>query len=156
MDKILENIDFAIGGKYLITRGKQWSQATKSDVEDIWETHPAGMIGGLLIFHGISKIIHGVDFIQKSLVAAHLPAFIAYGVYVGEVVAPLFILAGRSTRLGALVVAIDLVVAILLVRLPSLLTIDRGGGWGMELDAFFPPGALVICLDRPAGSSSMK
>lgn len=121
----------------------------KVDVEDIGKLILRVMIGGLLIFHGISKIIHGIDFIKTALVADHLPSFIAYGVYVGEVVAPLFILAGAWTRLGGLVVAIDLVAAILLVRLPSFFTMTRGGGWGMELDAFFLLGALVICLIGP-------
>ncbi len=64
-------------------------------------------------------------------------------------VAPLFVLAGLWTRLAALVVVVDLVVAVLLVRLPSFFTLTKSGGWGMEQDAFFLLGALVICLLGP-------
>jgi putative oxidoreductase len=42
-------------------------------------------VGGLMLFHGISKIRHGVDFMFPLLEAKGLPAFIAYGSYVGEV-----------------------------------------------------------------------
>ena len=119
------------------------------DVEDIAKLILRIMVGGLLIFHGISKIVHGIDFIGGSLTAHHLPTFIAYGVYVGEVLAPLFVIAGLWTRLSALVVVIDLVAAILLVRLPFVFTMSKSGGWGMEQDAFFLLGALVICLIGP-------
>ncbi len=122
---------------------------SKVDIEDIGKFILRLMVGGLLIFHGISKIINGVDFIKGALAAHHLPTLIAYGVYVGEVVGPLFVLVGLWTRLAALVVVVDLVAAILLVRLPFLLTMSKSGGWGMEQDAFFLLGALAICLIGP-------
>jgi putative oxidoreductase len=107
------------------------------------------MIGGLLIFHGVSKAIHGIDWIKGGLAASHLPAFIAYGVYVGEILAPVLILVGVWTRLGGLIVAFDLIVAILMVRLPSLLAISKSGGWAMETDFFYLLGGLAIALMGP-------
>ena len=44
-------------------------------------------VGGLMLFHGIHKLIDGVDGISGMLAAQGLPGFIAYGVLVGEVVA---------------------------------------------------------------------
>ncbi|HUI72785.1 MAG TPA: DoxX family membrane protein, partial [Spirochaetia bacterium] len=41
---------------------------------------------GLILFHGISKIIHGITMIGGAVTAYHLPGFVAYGVYAGEVV----------------------------------------------------------------------
>ena len=35
-------------------------------------------VGGLLLFHGISKVIHGVAWMHGPLGALHLPSFIAY------------------------------------------------------------------------------
>lgn len=49
-------------------------------------------VGGLMLFHGLHKLIDGVDGISGMLVAKGLPGFIAYGVLVGEVVAPCFYL----------------------------------------------------------------
>ena len=54
-------------------------------------------MAGLILFHGISKIMHGVPYMAGLLAQFHLPAFIAYGVYIGEVVAPLFIIIGLWT-----------------------------------------------------------
>ena len=35
-------------------------------------------IGGLMLFHGVAKLIHGVKGIQGMLVAKGLPSFMAY------------------------------------------------------------------------------
>jgi putative oxidoreductase len=107
------------------------------------------LVGGLLAFHGISKLIHGIGFIEGALAGIGLPGFIGYGVYVGEVLAPAAIILGLWTRLASLVVAFDLVVAILLVRLPAFFTISKSGGWGMEQDFFFLLGALALFLLGP-------
>src|SRR6476620_9493848 len=70
----------------------------------------------LLLFHGVSKLIGGVGFISGMLAKAGLPPAIGYLVYVGEVVAPLLILLGIWTRAAALVVVINMIVALLLVH----------------------------------------
>lgn len=93
-------------------------------------------VGGLMLFHGVSKIIHGVAWMQGPLGALHLPFFIAYGSYIGEVVAPVLIILGILTRASGLVLSFDLVVAFILVSHSRFLTL-MGGGWGMQPDAFF-------------------
>ncbi len=50
--------------------------------------------GGLMLFHGVAKIQHGVGWIADALQQQGLPAFIAYGVYVGEILAPILIVFG--------------------------------------------------------------
>ncbi len=99
---------------------------------------------GLLLFHGIAKILHGIGPIMGDLERIHLPAFIGYGVYIGEVVAPLLIILGLWTRASALIVAFDLLVAILLVKLPMFFTLARSGAWANESEAFYLLLALVI------------
>ena len=37
-------------------------------------------VGGLMLFHGLHKLIGGIDGIAGMLVAKGLPGFIAYGV----------------------------------------------------------------------------
>ena len=63
--------------------------------------------------------------------------------------APILVIAGIWTRLSSLVVAFDLFVAILLVRLPAMFTISKTGAWALEVDAFFLLSALAICLLGP-------
>jgi putative oxidoreductase len=63
------------------------------------------------------------------LAAVHLPAFIAYGVYVGEVVAPVLIVIGLWSRIAALVVALNMVTAIALTVFflgPGRYALSRG------------------------------
>ena len=51
-------------------------------------------VGGLMLFHGIHKVLHpeSLNFISSNLETAGLPGMLAYGVYVGEIVAPLMII----------------------------------------------------------------
>lgn len=94
-------------------------------------------VAGLFLFHGISKLIHGVAWMAGPLAAFHLPAFISYGAYVGEVIAPVFIIIGLYSRIAGLVVAFDMFMAVLLVAHGRMFTLNGGGGWGLELEAFY-------------------
>ncbi len=99
---------------------------------------------GLILFHGISKIVHGVAFMGGALEELHLPGFIAYGVYIGEVVAPFFIIIGLWTRVASLVVVFNMVVAIVLEAHRNAFVIQQTGAWGLEAEAFYLLTALVI------------
>jgi putative oxidoreductase len=110
-------------------------------------------LAGLILFHGINKLIHGIAWIGGPLAAMHLPFFIAYGVYIGEVVAPIFLVIGLWTRIAALVVAFNMLMAIGLDAWPLALTINRGGGWGIEVEAFYLLIALAIFFLGAGGLS---
>ena len=73
------------------------------------------VFGILMLFHGVFKLEHGVDWIKPMLAAHGLPGFVAYGAYIGEVIAPVLIILGVWTRLAGLVYAINLVFAVVLV-----------------------------------------
>ena len=111
--------------------------------------------GGLLLFHGVSKLIHGVAWMSGPLGAFHLPFFVAYGVYLGEIVAPILIILGIWTRPAALVIAFDLFVAIVLISHMRMFSLNPGGGWGLELDAFYLLTALALFF-LGAGKLSIK
>jgi putative oxidoreductase len=102
-------------------------------------------VGGVLLFHGVFKLQHGVAWIAGPLGEFGLPGFLAYGTYVGEVVAPVLIVLGAWTRPAALVVAFDLFMAIVLVLRPRVFTVNEmGGAWGIEVEALFLLGALAL------------
>jgi putative oxidoreductase len=103
-------------------------------------------IGVLLIFHGIAKLKGGIGWMAGPLGAVGLPAFVGYGVYVGEVVAPLLLIAGKWSRLAGLVVAFNMLVAILLARRDDVAALNQGGGWAIELEMLFLLGGIVIFL----------
>ena len=58
-------------------------------------------LGGCILFPRVAKLMGGIDGITQLVTAAGLPAFVAYGVYVGEVVAPILVVIGWYSRIGA-------------------------------------------------------
>jgi putative oxidoreductase len=106
-------------------------------------------VAGLIIFHGISKIVHGIGWMGAPLAAAHLPSFVGYGVYLGEVVAPILLILGLWTRIASLVVAVNMVFAVALEAWRLAPTLNRGGGWGLELEAFYFLIAIAVFFLGP-------
>ena len=103
-------------------------------------------IGLLVLLHGIFKITHGVGFIGGMLDKAGLPGFLAYCVYIGEVVAPLMMLLGVGARAGAAIVVANMLVALGLVHMGDLFVITKQGGWALELQGLYLFGALAVAL----------
>ncbi|ELY4410431.1 DoxX family protein, partial [Cronobacter dublinensis] len=94
-------------------------------------------VGGLMLFHGVHKLLDGVDGIAGMLAARGLPEFIAYGTLVGEVVAPLLVILGILTRPAALVIAFTMVVAWLMVGMDKTWMLDKTGAWAIENIVYF-------------------
>ena len=111
-------------------------------------------IGGLMLFHGISKIQNGIGGIEGMMVSEGLPSWVAYGVYAAEIVAPILIILGWGTRVGAALIAIDMVAAIMLVHSARVFTVnERGGAWAIELEMFYLLGALALLFLGPGAYS---
>ena len=118
--------------------------------EDLGKLVLRWTVGGLLLFHGVFKLQHGVEWMEPVLAGVGLPAFLRYGSYVGEVLAPVLLLVGWQTRLAALVVAFDLAMAIALVQRGKILALNSASGaWGIELEMLFLLGALAIFFLGP-------
>jgi len=103
-------------------------------------------VGLLLLLHGIFKLRNGIGWMAGPLSSVGLPAFIGYGVYVGEIVAPLFVIAGKFARLAGLVIAFNLLMAIVLVLRGKIFSLNQGGGWAIELEMFFVLAGVAIFL----------
>lgn len=103
-------------------------------------------VGGLMLFHGIDKVQNGIAGISGMLAGNGLPGFLAYGVYVGEIVAPLLIIIGFYTRPAATVFAFNMVVAIMLAHRGELFSLGDHGSYALELQSFYLFGAVAIAL----------
>lgn len=101
-------------------------------------------VGGLMLLHGIFKLQNGIGGIEGMVAQAGLPQFFAYGVYIGEVVAPLLIILGIGTRAAAIAFAINCIVAASLAHASDILTLNGAGGWAVELLGLFFFGALAL------------
>lgn len=95
------------------------------------------MLGILLLFHGISKLLHGASWIGGMLAAHGLPSWLYYGVFIGEVIAPLLIITGIYMRIGAALVVVNMIVAFALVHSHQIFTVTSHGGWALELQGFY-------------------
>ena len=120
--------------------------AASWELDDIAKLLLRVTLGGLMLLHGIAKLQGGIDSILGDVAGAGLPPALAYGVYVGEVVAPLLLIAGVWTRAAAWVIVINMVIAVALVHGADLRSLSRNGGWALELQAFYLSMALAIAL----------
>jgi putative oxidoreductase len=103
-------------------------------------------VGGLLLFHGLAKIMHpgSLEFIGGMLTSNGLPALLAYGVYVGEVIAPLMVIVGYQARVGGLIIVINMVLALFLAHSGDFFSLTEHGGWAVELQIFYLLSALAV------------
>ncbi len=100
-------------------------------------------VGALMLLHGIAKL-NGVSFIEGILDGAGLPTFLAYGVYITEIVAPLFIIVGYRTRLASIVFAFGILFAMFSVHSGDIFSLTQQGGWGVELLGLYLFGSITL------------
>lgn len=106
-------------------------------------------LGVCMLFHGVAKLQGGVDGIAQGLTAIGLPGFIAYGVYIGEVVAPLMLIVGWYSRSGAALIAINMVFAIAIAHRADVFKMAETGGWTLELQGMYLMTAIALALMGP-------
>lgn len=103
----------------------------------------------MLLLHGIAKLDHGVAWISSALQGMGLPGFIAYGVFVGEIIAPLMVLVGYQMRIGAMLIVGNMFVALILAHRGEFFSLNATGGWAIELQAFYLFVALALFFLGP-------
>jgi len=103
-------------------------------------------VGGLMLFHGVAKIMHpaSLDFISDMLAANGLPGFLAFAVYVGEVVAPLMVIVGYQARVGGLLIATNMLFALFLAHTGDFFSLSEHGGSAIELQLFYLLSATAV------------
>lgn len=110
-------------------------------------------IGGLMLLHGISKIQNfegTLQWLSGVMVSLSLPAFMAYGVFLGEVIAPVLLILGILPRLSSLAIIATMAMAILShttgENATPLFSLGGYGGWSFELQGLYLFGALAILI----------
>ncbi|MEQ6888450.1 DoxX family protein [Halomonas sp. CS7] len=103
-------------------------------------------VGGLILFHGVAKLLNpgSLDWIGGMLQGYGLPSFLAYGVLIGEVLAPIMAIVGWQSRLAGLLMAGNMLVAFLLVHTGEVFMLSDSGGWQLELQGMFFLSALAL------------
>jgi putative oxidoreductase len=104
------------------------------------------VLGLLILLHGLSKLPPPPTGIAGAIAQAGLPGALAYGVYLGEIVGPVLIIIGVWTRVGALLIAANMIVALLLVHSGDLFHMGKSGGYALELQAIYLFTAIALAL----------
>jgi putative oxidoreductase len=107
------------------------------------------VLGGLMIAHAYQKISIGPAEFGRLLVGLGVPAFMGYVVCYTELAGGILLVVGLLSRLAALALIVDLVVAIALVKVNVGLIAPRGMGAGAELDLAYIASYLAILLGGP-------
>jgi putative oxidoreductase len=105
--------------------------------------------GGLMLFHGVAKVRTGVSGIESMLESHGLPGWLAYGTYLGEVLAPLLLLLGVFTVPAAVLVAFNMFVAIWVAHGDDIFSLGQHGEWAIESPLLYMLGAIAIALLGP-------
>ena len=103
-------------------------------------------IGTLILLHGIANLTSDYLFIKNLLNSIEIPEFVAYLVFIGEIIAPILIIIGLRARVASLVLAFNILIAILMAHSAEIFTLNPFGGWGIELQGLYLFGAIVIFL----------
>ncbi|GAA5120644.1 DoxX family protein [Alloalcanivorax gelatiniphagus] len=112
-------------------------------------------LGIMILLHGIFKLQHGVSGISGMLQGVGLPGFLAYGVFIGEVIAPIMVIIGYQTRIGAAIIVGNMLVAIALAHMGQLFALGGNGGWAIELQGMYLFTAVALCF-LGSGRYAMK
>ncbi|MCO4745508.1 MAG: DoxX family protein [Proteobacteria bacterium] len=106
-------------------------------------------VGGLMLFHGVDKLMGGIDWLPGALAKNGLPGFLAPGVYVGEVVGPVLLMLGVATRSAAAAIIFTMLVAVYMLHSGDLFSLGSHGEYALELHVFYAAGALASALMGP-------
>ena len=107
------------------------------------------MVAGLILFHGIGKLLDPsgtVGWLGSALTAMHLPAFFAYGVYLGEVVGPIMVLAGLYSRIGGVLIAVNMLFALAIAHAGEIFALTASGTWAIEHQMFYLLSAIAVAV----------
>ncbi len=106
-------------------------------------------IGIMMLFHGFDKVINGINGVRYLTTNAGLPEFFAYGVFIGELVFPMFIILGLYSRVAALGLALNMLFAIFLAYGSTLFELGKHGAPVIELPFLYLAASIVIFLSGP-------
>lgn len=101
-------------------------------------------VAGLMLLHGIKKIGVSLDFIEGLVNKIGLPSFFAYGVYLGEIIAPVMMIIGYKTRFAALLFFLTCLFIIFIAHPSDIFKFNEYGGWQLELPGLFTTGSLAL------------
>lgn len=130
-----------------------WRMSMSSS-EDIGKLVLRVTLAVLMLFHGVDKI-GNLSAVIGIIGKRGLPEFLAYSIYISEIIAPLMLLIGFRIKIAALIMSSTIFVASLLVFANKFFTLGEHGAYALEVQAFYMAVGIAIfflgndryCLD---------
>ena len=122
------------------------NQTAGASSDDLGKLVARLTVGVLLLFHGYAKLTGNFGFVEGVVAKGGLPHFVAYLVFLGEIVGPVLVILGLWTRIGGLLIMINMLFAIVLVHPQDVFKLGMGGGWALEPSLFFLLTGLGVVL----------
>ncbi|RXQ91500.1 DoxX family protein [Ancylomarina salipaludis] len=101
-------------------------------------------VGGLMIFHGVAKLVHGHGFIIAALSQKGLPEILWLGVPLAEFIAPILIILGLFTRVASSLIVFTMIMTFYLVFGMDGFKLNEYGTFVAELNLFYMFTAIAI------------
>lgn len=105
--------------------------------------------GGLMLPHGLFKILNGHGKIEAMLMAKGLPGWLWIGVPFTEVLAPICLICGIFSRLSGLMLVAVMLFSLYLTTGWAAFTFGKSGGLSGELNFLFLVNGLVLFMTGP-------
>ena len=121
--------------------------------EDVGKLFLRVTIASFILVYGIQKITTPalMAYVVDLVSSIGLPGFVAYGVYLGEVVAPILVIIGWRTKLAAAVMSFTMLIVIFLGHYNEIFPLSEFVWWSIELQMLFLLNCLaVMCLGAGA------
>lgn len=113
-------------------------------------------LGILILLHGLSKLKGGVGFLEPMVHGLGLPAWVSYGVFIGEIAGPVMVILGLFARTGAFVIFVNMIFAVILFHPHGFFALNKEGGYVLELEAIYLFAALALVFMNPGRYALMK
>jgi len=133
-------------GVYTIVHGTEFVKELIIDFyAPYMQNKPCGIcIGGMMVGENLMQNI----FTGSSTDYMKYIAYASYGIYLAEVIAPIFLILGRYIKIAASVIAIDISLAILLEYHDQVFTLTQNGAWSLELPMLYLIAVLTLIFNK--------
>jgi len=99
----------------------------------------------------MGEFIERMPMVKGTLLKEYAPylPYIAYTVYIGEVIAPLFLIFNRYVRFFSAMIVLNMLVVIYLAYGDQVLSLSHDGAWAIEVPMLYLLIALTLIFGKP-------
>jgi len=98
-------------------------------------------------------IMMGTNFMKTTMTGSSSEystyiMYAGYSIYIAELIAPLFLIFNRFTKIAAIIIAIDIILVMILEYKDKFFTLTEHGAWSMELPMLYFISSVSIILSK--------